>query len=834
MFDKIKKHSLTLGAVALFIALAFIYFSPVIEGRFLPQMDNTQAIGMARELVTHYEETGEVAQWTNSMFGGMPSFQIKGDASANLFNHLNHVLRLGLPYHTVAILFLYLFGFFLLLRSMGFSHWLSIIGSIAFGFGSYNFIIIIAGHITKAYAIALMAPVIGGILYTYNKNKWDGALFTMVALGTQIAYNHVQITYYLAILVLILGLDKLSRAIASNTTGEFLKRTGLLVAAAVLAILPNTTKLWTTYDYGQESIRGKTSLVEGETTQRESGLDADYAFMWSYGVSETLTLLIPNFKGGASEPIGANEELIGNVDERIRQSLVNHPKFWGDKPFTKGPVYAGAFICFLFVLGLFIYKGREKWWLLGGTLISFMLAWGHNLEWFNMMMFNHFPLYNKFRTVEMALVIASFTIPFLALLALKEIIENPKLLKDNTNAFLAALGLTGGVALVFYLFPGILNFLSPHEVSSLNAQKLANPAQAAMIDLFIQELQEVRATLLQSDAFRSLVFIALGSGSLWFFAMGRLSAKYLLPALLILVLVDLWGVDRRYLNNEHFVPAREGRQLFTPTPADNEILSDKDLHFRVFSIFRNSFNEVHTSYFHSSIGGYHGAKLRRYQDIIDRYLQPNATEMINMLRTTGDINALDEQLSNMPAINMLNTRYIVFHPEMSPFRNPHAMGNAWTVSNIHVVNSYKEEIDAIATENLTETAIVHAEYLDFLQNQTLGLQGGVIELTYHSPEIVKYKANLAEPRLAVFSEIYYPRGWKAFINGNEVPIIRANHVLRALLLPAGESSIEFRFEPASFHYGMIVSGISSILIVLLIIGYAIYKIKLAKRASRVD
>lgn len=819
MIEKLKPFGPYLAAIGFFIVLTFAYFSPVLEGRALPQMDNTHAIGMAKELADHEAQTGEKAQWTNSMFGGMPAYQIKADSSANLFSYVNRYSRLGLPYHTAAILFLYLAGFFILMRSMGFNHWLSVLGSVAFAFGSYNLIIIIAGHITKAYAIALMAPVLGGILYTYNKNKWGGALFTTVALGAEIAYNHVQITYYLALLVLILVLDKLSRAIANNTLPDFIHRTGLLVAAALLAVLPNITNLWTTYEYGRESIRGKSGLMEEETAQKVSGLDPDYAFAWSYGKAETLTLLIPNFKGGASEPIGYNESVISNVDERLRSIVAEQSQYWGGKPFTSGPVYAGAIICFLFVLALFFYKGREKWWLLAGTVLSILLAWGHNLEWFNMLMFNHFPLYNKFRTVEMALVIASLTIPVLALLGLKEVVDNPTVIKEKTTLFMLSLGLTGGVALLFYLFPGILSFINAHELNALTAQKMANPDQAAMIDLFIQELKFARMSLLKADAFRTLIFIALGSGSLWFMAMERISAKYVVPGLLLLILVDLWGVDRRYLNNDHFVPARQMRQLFTPTQADLEILKDKDPNFRVFSIYRNPFNEVHTSYFHKSIGGYHGAKLQRYQDVIDRYLQHDARGMMTLLQRSSNVNDLAEVLSEMPAVNMLNTRYIVFHPEMEPFRNPHAMGNVWTVNEIRTVSTYKEEIDALLEEDLRHTAIVHNEFTNILQYQTVGTEGGTIELTSYSPEVMKYSASMASPQLAVFSEIFYTGGWKAFVNGEEVPIIRANYLLRAIFIPAGNSEIEFRFEPTSYRYGKMVAAIGSIFVILLVLLY---------------
>ncbi|ASB49108.1 hypothetical protein [Alkalitalea saponilacus] len=837
MLERIKPLLPYLGIVAFFILITFAYFSPVLEGRGLPQMDNTKAIGMAKELVDHEKETGERSMWTNSLFSGMPAYQIRGDSSANLFSYVNRYSRLGLPYTTVAIVFLYLVGFFILMRSMGFNHWLSVIGSVAFAFGSYNFIIIIAGHITKAYVIALMAPVVAGILYTYNKNKWGGALFTTVALGANIAYNHVQITYYLALLVMVLVIDRLVRAIKQNDLREFMHRTGLLVIAAVLAVLPNMTNLWTTWEYGQESIRGRSLLAEEKTEQRQRGLDPDYAFAWSYGKAETLTLLIPNFMGGASEPIGLKPELLDGIEDRISEEMISRgynlgeqhgqfvgqlanevaqqSQYWGSKPFTSGPVYAGAIVFFLFILGLFIYRGKEKWWLLAGTILSILLAWGKNLEWFNMLMFNYFPLYNKFRTVEMALVIASLTIPVMAILTLREVFNNPQIIREKSNQFLAAFGLSGGVALFFYLFPGILSYMNEFEMSSLMSQQASNPDQAFIYDILMREMQNARMALLKADAFRSLVFVALASASLWFFSGNKISAKYVIPGILILILVDLWGVDKRYLNNDDFVPARQMRALYTPNEADRIILEDDDPHFRVFNL-RNPFNEVHTSYFHKSIGGYHGAKLQRYQDVIDYHLGDYMRQLSMSVQQSRNTEFIRPLLSHMPVLNMLNAKYIVAHPEMAPVLNPYAKGNAWLVENIHTVGSTLEELQAIASVDLADNAVVHMDFADILEQKTIGSGGGHIELIKERLDYLQYLSNTDSPTFAVFSEIYYTGGWRAFINGEEVPIIRANYLLRGLFVPAGNNTIEFRFEPVSYRYGKLISYISSILILLLV------------------
>lgn len=849
--NSFKRFLPYLGIILGFVLLSGLYFWPVVmENKVLPQMDNTHAIGMAQELFQLEQQTGEKAQWTNSMFGGMPAYQIKSDSSANLFNYINKATSLGLPYHNIAILFLYLAGFFVLARSMGFSLGLSFLGSVAFAFGSYNLIIIIAGHITKAYAIALMAPVIGGILYTYNRNKWGGALFTAIALGAEIAYNHVQITYYLALLTLVLVIDKLVRAIKAGALNDYVHRTALLGVAAVLALLPNISNLWTTYEYGKESIRGKAILTEEEASEPHKGLDPDYVFAWSYGKAETLTLMIPNFNGGGSKPIGANPDLAKGLQQRVNDYLLSNginygqqqphlvnqlsgeilqqSQYWGSKPFTEGPVYAGAIMCFLFVLALFFYKGNEKWWLLAGTIFSVVLAWGHNFEWFNMLMLKYFPLYNKFRTVEMTLVVASLCIPVLGLLGLKTVIENPAIIKQNTGKFLAALGLTGGVSSFFWLFPETLSLVSVFELQSINAGKAAQPDQAVIYDLILQELKYARALLLKADAFRSLVLIFLASASIWLYAKKTISLKYLIPGLIILVGLDMWGIDRRYIHKDSFISERQANSQFNPTQADLRIKADSDLQFRVFSIDRNAFNEVHTSYFHKSLGGYHGAKLRRYQDLIDYYL----TNDLQMLRVAANdsssVTAIQEVLSRMPAINMLNTKYIIYDGDSDPVENPYAMGHAWFVNNVRMVSSAMDELLGISEVDLSNTAVIHEEFAEILGKETIGAEAGTIELISYHPDKLIYKANTASPQLTVFSEVYYSRGWKVYVNDVETPIIRANYILRAIFIPAGESTVEFRFEPTSYKCGKLISIAGS----ALLLGLLIYGIVIAVKRKR--
>ncbi len=834
MIDKLKSLLPYITAVIVFIVLSVGYFSPVLENKALPQMDDTHAIGMAKEIRDYEDATGSKTQWTNSMFGGMPAYQIRGDSSKNVFSYFNRILRLGLPFHTVAIMFLYLLGFYVFMLSLRMDKWMALIGAIAFAFGSYNLIIIIAGHITKAYTIALMGPVIAGILYTYNRSIWKGALFTTLALGMQIAYNHIQITYYLALLIGILVLCRFIYAVIHKQLPQFGKATGALAIAAFLALLPNITNLWTTYEYGKYSIRGKSELKVADDKKEHSGLDKEYALSWSLEPKGTFTLMIPNVVGGASEPISANASALSNVESKFKDTIGGQSQYWGGRPFTSGPVYAGSIVCFLFMLGLFFYKGPDKWWLITGTVFSFLLAWGKHISGFTDFMFYHFPLYNKFRTVEMAMVIASLTIPTLGFLGLREVYNNPQSVRDNMGKFLIAFGLSGGVSLLFYLFPSIIgNFISDIELQSILQQKQQtiqqNAGQAAQVadyfDAILYNLKSARASLLKADAFRSFAFILIASGSLWFFVTNKLSGRYLVWGLGLLILVDLWSVDKRYLNNDDFISKRKQSQEFEATPSDAAIDGDKGLGDRVFAIYTNPFNEVHTSYHHQSIGGYHGAKLRRYQDVISKYLEKDWRNMLGLLQHQADIQTLEDEMSYMPALNMLNGKYIVYNPNTSPIINPHVLGDAWFVDKVYAVETPDEAIEAIGDVPLDQQAIINVSEFNTLESYRLDSVSGSIKLTAYEPNELTYNYDIMQDQLAVFSQIYYPKGWNAYVDGKQVEVYRANYILRAALLPAGKHTVEFKFEPKSYKTGQIIATISSILILLLLayMGYSAYK-----------
>lgn len=825
MIDRIKALLPYLGAILIFIILSLAYFTPVLEGKKLPQLDNSHAIGMSKELVNFEKQTGEKSMWTNSMFGGMPAYQIRSDSSKNVFSYLNKFTHLGLPYETVAIVFLYMLGFYLLLLSLRIDKWLSLVGAIAFAFGSYNLIIIIAGHITKTYAIALMAPVVAGILYAYNRNKWIGGLITAVALGMEIAYNHVQITYYLALLVLVIVVSKMIYAIREKAVKAFTQTSSVLALAAVLAVLPNITNLLTTYEYGKYSIRGASELSVQEGEREHSGLDIDYAFSWSYGIKETLTLMVPNIVGGESAALASSAEAMDQVDPRLKEYVGQSSQYWGGRAFTSGPVYAGAIICFLFFIGAFYYKGREKWWLIAATVLSVMLAWGKNFEAFNYFMFYNFPLYNKFRTVEMALVIASFTMPLLGFLGLKTIIDKPEVIKQEVKWFLIAFGLTGGVSLILALFPGIFNiytFLTDAEAQGLAAQIQQGGDQAMMYQLLQSNLIAARQYLMTSDAWRSFVFILIGSASLWFYSQNKLATRYMVWGMVILIFIDLWGVDKRYLNNDKFESKTKAKKEFAKSKADQMILQDRDLYYRVFPIYRNPFNDGFTPYWHKSVGGFHGAKLRRFQDLADRYLNNNWQKLIQTLQQAETPGELEVELENMPVLNMLNTKYVIYSPSVAPVFNPSYMGNAWFVNNIKTVNNADEEIAAIGGVDLHTTAVVDQRFGDMVKGYAVDSIQGSIKLMTYAPNHLVFEANTHQEQVAVFSDVYYDKGWNAYIDGKLVDHFRANYILRGLLIPEGEHTIEFKFEPKTYTIGQWMALISSILILLLIIGSGLW------------
>lgn len=842
-----------------FIVISFIYFYPVLQGKVMSQSDTNHAIGTSQELKTFEEKTGEYSQWTNAIFGGMPAYNIRAGKPFNIYYYLNKASMLNLPYYSVAILFIYLIGFFILLVSLKVDKWLSMVGAIAFALSSYNIIIIIAGHITKAYAIGFMAPALAGVLLLFDKKYISGAILTTLSLGMQLAKNHPQISYYTIILLGIVVLFKFftdvimwnnTAKLGNNKEGKrnkiyidtnelkhFSIACGIAVLSGIFAILPNITQTWTTYEYQKYSIRGASELVSVSDTEKVStGLDKDYANAWSYGISETFTLLVPNAKGGESGYLASNEIANDKAEGDFTEAVLQQNQYWGDQPFTSGPVYFGAIILFLFVLGLLVTDNKLKWGLFFATILSVLLSWGGNFEWFTDFIFNNVPLYNKFRTVSMTLVIASVTVPLLATLTIKEIVEKPEIFSAKKYQFIAAFALTGGLALLFYLLPNLFfNFTSAQELAYFDSLKSQSADYANQITSFLTSLENVRIAIFKADAIRSFFFILLGFGALALFGFGKIKKELLFGILGLLIIADMWFIDRRYLNEEDFSKKSKANEVFTASNADKIILKDPDLNFRVININYSLDGDGITSYFHKTISGYHGAKIHRYQDIIDTYLGPSRQMIIQSFQdSTMDVYSTLEYLD---VFNMLNTRYIIYDPEQFPIVNMNVYGNAWFVEKFEFVETPDDELAKLGEVDLKRNAVIDkskfADYLQILPKlQLASTDTGVITLTDYKPNHLTYQTTSEKDEFAVFSEIYYPEGWKAFIDGKEVEHICVNYILRGLAVPAGRHTIEFKFEPNSYFVGKKIAFISSMFIILALIGFATYILLVKKKEGK--
>lgn len=810
-----------LTAIIVFIAITFAYFNPMLEGKRLNMHDINMYKGMSKELADYREHTGQEALWTNSMFGGMPAWQISVVYGGNLMRYVKQIVTLGMPFPANAV-FMYFLGFYILLLVMRVDPWLSMAGALAFGFSSYFFILIGAGHTSKAYAIGYMAPVIAGIILTYRGQFLKGGLLTAIALALEIEASHLQITYYLLLFVLVLGLFQLIDAIRYNKMVHFGKATSILVAAALMAVFTHSTNLYATWEYGKESMRGK-PIIEKNKEDQTGGLDRSYVTNWSYGIGETWSLLIPNTKGGATAMLGKNNPALEYAEKPYRDFISQQNAYWGDQPGTSGPVYAGAIMVFLFILGLFVVKGKYKWIILITAILSILLSWGKNYMPFTNLFLDYFPGYDKFRAVSMILVIAELCIPLLAALAVNNWVKNQAQFYNNRKFLFIAYGLSGGIALIMYLAPGtFFSFFSQYELQQFSQMKLQNNADASQIDLFLHQLELVRMGIFKADALRSFFFITLAAGLLYASGLNKIKAQWLTAALTVLVLIDMVPVANRYLNDSNFTQKRKVEVPFQPTTADLEIQKDSDPAYRVLDISTSTFNDATASYFHQSLGGYHGAKLQRYQDVITAYLQPEIGELIGVMREQPTLGAINEKLSKLEVINMLNTRYIIFNPNSPPIHNFYSFGNAWFVDKILWVDTPNEEIAALGNSDLMTTAIVNKEFTKLLQNFTPVMDTmASIELVTYDPNHLVYETSANAANLAVFSEIWYSKGWKAYVDGVEQPLIRANYLLRALEIPAGTHSIEMKFEPKVWSIGEKVSLASSLLLILLVIGMGV-------------
>lgn len=808
----LKKNIPHIVAVVIFLLVSYAYHAPLLEGKRLSQHDLMTYQGMSKEIKDFREKTGEETLWTNSMFGGMPSYLIGVQWKGNIFKTISNLVQIGPrpgSYTFITMLFMYI-----ALIMFGVNPWLAIVGAFAYGLSSYNIIIQAAGHNSKAVALAYLPAVIASIYYTLHKRMWTGLAVFGLSMALEIVAGHPQITYYGFMMILIYGVFEIVNAVKQKYIKKLLPRFGALFVVAVIAVGTHFANLYATYEYGKYSIRGKTELST-EKENRTSGLDRDYATQWSYGKMETFNLLIPNLYGGASgSDIGKKSALYKELKKmgvpNAKQFVKNAPTYWGPQPMTSGPVYIGAIIVFLFVLGLFLVKGQIKWWLLTATVLSILLAWGHNLMWFTDLFFDYFPGYNKFRTVSMILVIAQIAMPLLGILAIDKIIKNEISKDDFMKSLKYSTAITGGILLFFILFgKSFLEFSSPSDVQVFGQ----NTA-------LIQALQNDRASMMISDSIRSLVFILLSAAGIWAFYYKKIKTNVFVTVLAILVLVDLWSVDKRYLNSDNYTSKKKIEQPYTPTKADQFILQDKDPDYRVLNLAVSTFNDASTSYFHKSIGGYHGAKMRRYQELIDHEIIKEMQKIISTLQSQPSMQSINNTLQQLQALNMLNTRYIIYNPDAAPLQNPFALGNAWFVDEVKVVNNADEEIAAVQNFNPAKTAIVdkrfEKELFKFKKDPA-----ATIELVKYEPNHLIYKTKANSDQLAVFSEIYYEKGWNAYIDGKKVPHFRANYVLRAMKIPAGEHTVEFKFEPSIWTIGTTISWISSI-ILLLGLAFAVY------------
>ena len=801
-----RNFFINVGIIVFFIVLAYAYLFPLLEGKELKMDDLDHHLGMSKELVDYRNETGEEAVWTNTMFSGMPGYMISVIYPNNIVNFFA-----GLPrqwFSIASFIFLYFIGFYVLLTSLKVNRWLSVAGAIAFGLSSYFIIIIGAGHASKANALAFLPIVIAGFLMVFRGKQLPGTILFTVGLSLELLAGHPQITYYGLLLLAVYGIVELIYAIKEKAIMPFVKSVLYLLAGVIIAVGMNFSRLYTSYEYAKETIRGPSELTS-DNENKTSGLDKDYVVQWSYGIDETLTLLIPNFKGGGSltNP-GENSESFKTMQQKgvqnVRQNIQAVSMYHGDQPGTAGPVYVGAIIVFLFVLGLFNVKGVYKWWLLAATIISIVLSWGGNIMPLTSFLLDHLPMYNKFRAPSMTLVIAQIAMPLLGFIALNNILTGKVEKKVWLDGLKWATIITGGLSLLFAVLPGISGSFST-----------ASDA-ARFPDWLIDSVIADRKSLLRMDAFRSLVFIALAAGALYLWHLRKIKTNLFIGVLGVLVLVDLWAVDKRYLNNDNFVSKREATNPFPEMPVDKAILQDKDLYYRVLPL-QNPFQDARASYYHKNLGGYSAAKLRRYQEIIENHLMPEMQEMIKGLNAQT---RPDSVFSSLSVINMLNTRYFIYDLNNPPIPNPHAMGNAWFVNDYKTVTNADEEIVALKEIDPRNEATIDKRFSEFVGNKKFQKdETGGITLTEYKPNYLKYTAKAASEQLAVFSEIYYANGWNAFVDGKEVPHFRVNYILRAMVLPAGDHTVEFKFHPKSYYTGNTISLASSLLLVLAVIGF---------------
>ena len=827
----LKKYLLDILVVVLFAVISFAYFMPAdMDGRILFQHDASAGKGLGHEKELFQQQTGEVTRWTNSVFGGMPTYQMAPsyDSGAVLKQAVN-AYHLWLPDY-VWYVFAYLLGFYILLRAFNFRQSLAALGSIIWAFSSYFFIIIAAGHIWKVMALAYLPPMIAGIVLAYRGKYLWGLLVTAIFTAFEVNANHVQMTYYYLFIIFFMVIAYLVDAIKNKQMARFGKATATCIVAAAIGISLNLSNLYHTWQYGQESMRGKSELVKkNSANQTNSGLDRDYITQWSYGIDETWTLLIPDAKGGASVPLAQNTKAMEKADPNFMQIYQQLGQYWGDQPGTSGPVYVGAFVMMLFILGLFIVKGPMKWALLAATILSVLLSWGRNFMPFTNFFLDYMPMYAKFRTVASILVIAEFTIPLLAMMALKRIVDEPEILTTKAKFVYVSFGLTAGFCLLFALMPGVFfsDFISAQEMQAF--QQFPAEYQGPIIS----NLTEIRKGIFTSDCWRSFWVIIIGSAFLLLYKMKKLGKEFMIAGIAVLCLVDMWMVNKRYLYDDMFVEksVRDTPQQMTET--DKIILRDKTLDYRVLNMASNTFNENETSYYHKSIGGYHPAKLRRYAELTSAYIAPEMQKTMKAIAEAGGDMTQVNGDSIFPVLNMLNTKYFIMPlqgGQTVPLQNPYAYGNAWFVDKVSYVENANQEIDKVGKLNLRHEAVADAKFKEQLGQSVPQDDTSIVKLTQYKPNNLTYEVKSSKGGVVVFSEIYYP-GWTATIDGQPAELGRVNYLLRALNVKAGNHKVVLDFHPTSIKKTETVAYVGyAVLLILLIVGIWV-EIKKNKKAE---
>ena len=839
--DTLKKMLPDVVVVLLFAVVGFLYFYPAdVEDRVLFRHDSSASVGAGQEQSEYYQRTGKRTRWTNALFSGMPTYQSAPSyESTSTLKAAINAYHLWLP-ENVWYVFVYLLGFYILLRAFDFRWYLAALGSVMWAFSTYFLIIIAAGHIWKVMALAYLPPMIAGIVLAYRGKYLWGLVVTAIFAAFEVNANHVQMTYYYLFIIFFMLLAYLVEAVRTKQYAHFLKATAACAIGGLFGILTNISNLYHTGEYSKESMRGKSELVkENNANQTSSGLERDYITQWSYGIGETWTLLVPNTKGGASQPLVMNKTAMKHADNNYVGIYQQIGQYWGEQPGTQGPVYVGAFVLFLFVLGLFIVKGPMKWALLAATVLSIMLSWGKNFMGLTDFFIDYVPMYAKFRTVASILVIAEFTIPLLAMLALKELVArygNGSKAEDNgeTNRLTLryiwiSFALTGGIALLFAVMPDVFfgNYISTGEMQAMSQ------IPADQLQPLVQNLTEMRRAMFTSDAWRSFAIIVIGVLCLLLFKAKKLRVEYMTGVLVLLCLIDLWQVNKRYLNDSMFVPKTEREQAQPKTETDNVILADKALDYRVLNLASNTFNENETSYYHKSIGGYHAAKLRRYQELIEAYIAPEMQEAFKAVADANGDMTLVKGDSVYPVLNMLNTKYLILPLQTGktvPVANPYAYGNAWFVNDVKFVDNANQELDAIAQLDLRHEAVADAKFREQLKPvaEAATDSASIVTMTSYEPNQLTYDVKSAKGGVVVFSEIYYP-GWTATVDGEPVEVGRVNYVLRAITVTPGQHKVELSFFPKSLDTTETIAYVSLGVLFLLILLAVFLSVRSSRR-----